>query len=213
MGGTGLAWIRLQHRRLGERRELLHNECFRPTLRQPADRKGKTLQDRIADRGAASEPWATHVEEVRPEWVDYNGHMNVAYYVLVFDHATDVLLDRLGLGEAYRRQSDCSVFVAEAHVTYEQEANAGDRLWVQSRVLGFDGRKFILFHEMFGEQNRAPLATNEVLCLHVNLTTRRSAPLPETLAEGVLQAVQRQAAMPRPTRAGRAICLQAGRPT
>ena len=69
-----------------------------------------------------------HREIVRPEWVDYNNHMNVAYYVLVFDHATDAVFDRLDLGEAYRETTGCSLFVAEAHVTYEQEVSAGDRL-------------------------------------------------------------------------------------
>ena len=55
-------------------------------------------------------------ETVRPEWVDYNGHMNVAYYVLIFDHATDAALDQLDVGEAYRRRAGCSVFVGEMHV-------------------------------------------------------------------------------------------------
>jgi acyl-CoA thioester hydrolase len=166
----------------------------------------------IFANGAGGPPWAPHVETVRGEWVDYNGHMNVAYYVLVFDHATDAVLDRLGLGEAYRRQTGCSVFVAEAHVTYEQEVNAGDRLRVQSRVLGFDGRRFILFHEMFREGSRELAATNEVLCVHVDLTTRRTAPLPYPVAERLRQVAERHAALPRPTRAGRAIGLHARRP-
>ena len=62
---------------------------------------------------------------MRPEWVDYNGHMNVAYYVLIFDHATDATLDRLDVGEAYRRRAGCSVFVGEMHVIYRQELLEG----------------------------------------------------------------------------------------
>jgi len=155
---------------------------------------------------------APHVETVRPEWVDYNGHMNVAYYVLVFDHATDAVLDFLDLGEAYRQRTRGSIFVGEAHVTYEQEVNAGDRLSVSSRILGFDGKRIILFHEMYGEGVEGLVATNEVLCLHVDLDTRRTAPIPVAAAERINRAASHDSAFPRPSRAGRAIGLKTRRP-
>ena len=62
-----------------------------------------------------------HQETVKSDWVDYNGHMNVAFYVLVFDHATDALLERIGLDDKHRKTSGKSVFVAEAHLTYEKQ--------------------------------------------------------------------------------------------
>lgn len=160
----------------------------------------------------ADAPLAVHVETVRPDWVDYNGHMNVAYYMLVFDHATDAVLDWLDLGEAYRRRSRGSVFVGEAHVTYEREVNAGDRLSVSSRVLAFDGKRVIVFHEMRGDDGEALVASNEVLCLHVDLDTRRTAPIPAAAAERIERAVAAQAEAPRPSRAGRTIGLDTRRP-
>jgi hypothetical protein len=70
-------------------------------------------------------PPITWRERVRDEWTDYNGHMNLAYYVLVFDHATDVFYDSVGLGRAYRDRTNCSTFAVESHVTYDAEFEAG----------------------------------------------------------------------------------------
>ncbi len=89
-----------------------------------------------------------HREVIRPEWIDYNGHMNVAFYVLIFDHATDAVLDRLDIGADYRRRSNCSIFVAEAHVTYEREVREGQEVSVASRLADFEGSRMIIYHEM-----------------------------------------------------------------
>lgn len=157
-------------------------------------------------------PLSLHREKVRPEWLDYNGHMNVAYYVLVFDHASDAVLDLIDLGAAYRERSTGSVFVTEAHITYEQEVSAGDPLRVESRVLGFDGKRFILYHEMFTDDGDTVIAANEVMCLHVDLTTRRTAPLPEAAAARLEDLAAKHGRLPQPSRAGRAISLAARRP-
>lgn len=157
-------------------------------------------------------PLCLHHEIARPEWVDYNGHMNVAYYVLVFDHATDAVLDYLDLGADYRAASGCSIFVAEAHVTYQREVNAGDPLRINSRLMDVEGKKFILFHEMYRGNDDKPAATNEVLCLHVDMARRRSVALPAAPAEQLKRLAADHSRLPRPTGAGRAIALNAGRP-
>jgi len=160
--------------------------------------------------GGDADLWVSNTETVRHEWVDYNGHMNVAYYILVFDHGTDAVLDLLDIGEAYRERSNCSVFVAEAHITYEQEVHEGAELEVRSRISGFDGKRLILYHEMFCGD--ALVATNEVLCLHVDLNVRRSAPLPEDAAARIQDAAAAHAQLGVPDRSGRAIVLGSRRP-
>lgn len=162
--------------------------------------------------GEIPAPFRLHRETVRPEWIDYNGHMNVAYYVLVFDHATDAVLDHVGLGAAYRAASGCSVFVAEAHVTYDREVNAGDALRVTSRVVAAEGKKFILYHEMFRADEGEVTATNEVLCVHVDFARRRSAPVPNDALERLKRIAEIHGRLPEAARAGRAIALNAGRP-
>ena len=71
-------------------------------------------------------PLRIHRETVRPEWIDYNGHMNVAYYVLAFDHAVDRFLELLNLGPAYRERTGCTTYALEAHVHYLQEVKEGE---------------------------------------------------------------------------------------
>jgi acyl-CoA thioester hydrolase len=156
-------------------------------------------------------PFCLHRETVRPEWIDYNGHMNVAYYILVFDHATDVVLDYVGLGANYRAASGCSVFVAEAHVTYDREVNAGDALRIASRVVAAEGKKFILYHEMFRADEGEVTATNEVLCVHVDLARRRGAPVPNDALERLKRIAEIHGRLPRAAGVGRAIALNAGR--
>jgi acyl-CoA thioester hydrolase len=159
-----------------------------------------------------SEPWRLHREVIRPDWIDYNGHMNVAYYVLIFDHATDAVLDRLMLGEAYRRESGCSMFVAEAHVTYDQELRSGAAVDIESRILGFDGKRLIVFHEMHCIEVGGLAATNEVLCLHVDLAARRTVALPDNVARRIAAAAAAHARLGVPSRSGRSIGLSGRRP-
>ena len=66
-------------------------------------------------------PFSLHRETVRTEWIDYNGHLNMAYYLLAFDHATDALFDYIGLGAEYARTSDGTTFSLEAHISYLAE--------------------------------------------------------------------------------------------
>lgn len=153
-------------------------------------------------------PWPPYRERVQGAWVDYNGHMNVAYYVLVFDHATDAVLDHLGGGTAYRQESNHSVFVGEMHVAYEREVVEGDALIVTSHLLAFDQRKLILLHEMRRVDQAAVVASNEVLCLHVDLAARRSAPWPAEITarfERIAAAHPTAAALPT---AGRRLSLR-----
>jgi|APTNR8051073442_1049403.scaffolds.fasta_scaffold05678_3 acyl-CoA thioester hydrolase len=148
---------------------------------------------------------------VLPEWVDYNRHMNVAYYVLVFDRATDAVLDRLGLGAAYRDGEGYTVFVGEAHVTYDREVTEGETVAVRSRLLDADDKRLILFHQMTAAGGEGPVATNEVLCLNVDWRARRVAPFPPAARDRIAVAVRADRTRPRPIGAGRAIRLGARR--
>ncbi|WP_224056757.1 thioesterase family protein, partial [Burkholderia vietnamiensis] len=80
-------------------------------------------------------PLTIYHDVVRPEWVDYNGHLRDAFYLLIFSFATDALLDRIGLDDAARRERGRSVYTLEAHVNYLQEIKEGARVRVDVRVL------------------------------------------------------------------------------
>jgi len=151
---------------------------------------------------------ALHQETVLPDWIDYNGHMNVAFYVLAFDHASDAFLDQVDLGIDYRTHSNCSVFVAEAHVTYEQEVGVGEGLSFTTQVLGVDGKRVHLFHRMYLAGTDTLLATTELMLLHVDLGLRRTAPLPATTLESIETIARDHANLPSPPQAGSVIGIR-----
>ena len=146
-----------------------------------------------------------HKEYVHSEWVDYNGHMNVTYYTLVFDHASDLFLERIGLDQEFRDSSECSVFVVEAHTTYKKEVMEGAMLSVSTQVLGFDAKRIHLFHRMISNGKNDTVATNELMLLYVSMKSRRTARMPEKIKIrlGTLHTTQK--AGPQPEEAGRAI--------
>lgn len=132
-----------------------------------------------ADGGpVALPPWR---EPVRDEWIDYNGHLSEAYYVLVFGHATDAVMDHVGLGPEYRTRNDASLYTVEAHVRYLDEVSAGAELEVRSSVVGATGKALHLWHELWVDGRLR--ATEEILGLHV--AGGRSAPFPDDVADRV----------------------------
>ncbi len=145
---------------------------------------------------------------VQPDWVDYNGHMNVGYYVVAFDKATDVLLDHLGIGASYRQECDASVFVLEAHVTYDREVGLGDRLCFNTQLLDQDTKRMHVLHRMYHADQHYLAATNELMIMHIDLKTRRSAPFPETALARLQDLKRDHDALPKPDAAGRTIAIR-----
>lgn len=154
-----------------------------------------------------------HRGTIRPEWIDYNGHMNVAYYVLVFDQGTDALLDYLGMDTAYRTQTGYSTYVLEAHITYERELKEGDAYRVTTQLLDFDAKRLHYFERLYHETDDTLAATTEIMLMHMDMATVRSAPMPDSVYEKVAALMQSQGRLPRPPQAGRIIGIGAGKPS
>jgi acyl-CoA thioester hydrolase len=152
-------------------------------------------------------PFARYEGEVLPEWIDYNGHMNLAYYTVLFDFATDLLFDELGLGLDYRRVTRMGTFVAETHNLYERELLVGARVRVATQILGCDDKRLHLGHEMFALAGGHRVATQELMFLHVDLEARRVAPFPPALRQRVGAAAAAHALLPRPGWVGRRIAM------
>lgn len=157
-----------------------------------------------------STPFTACRLSVSPDWIDYNGHMNVGYYGVAFDKATDALLDHLGLGEEYRNQFNASMFIVEAHMTYDREVSEGDLLRFETRVLDADDKRLHMFHTMYHESEGYLAATNELMGLHVDLTRRRSAPFPEAARERIVKLARAHAGLDRPAQRGRIIGIRRG---
>ncbi|HUB10901.1 MAG TPA: thioesterase family protein [Acetobacteraceae bacterium] len=146
-----------------------------------------------------------YTDTVRPEWIDSNGHMNLAYYVVVFDLGTDRLYDALGIGNAYREATGNSCFTAETHTLYEREVAVGERLRVATTLLGADAKRVHYFHEMFHADDGHRVAAQELLALHIDMSVRRVAPFPPDRLAAIRHALTAQADRPAPKGVGRTI--------
>lgn len=144
---------------------------------------------------------------VRPEWIDSNGHMNLAYYVVIFDLATDALYAALAIGDAYRETTGNSCFTAETHTLYEREAQRGDKLRVRSWVLGADTKRLHYFHEMFHIESGERSAAQELMALHIDMRIRRVTPFPAERHIALQRTVKEYAPSTLPKGTGRRIAL------
>ncbi len=142
---------------------------------------------------------------VLPEWIDHNGHMNIAYYVLAFDLATDDVFSYFGLDDQYREETNFSTFTLELHVNYLREVMEGDIFSVHTTVLGVDAKRLHIFHEMFHAGTGELVATNENMFVHVDMEKRRSTPFPDRTLARLREIVAAHASLPRHQNTGRSI--------
>jgi acyl-CoA thioester hydrolase len=152
-------------------------------------------------------PFDRYRARVRPEWIDSNHHMNMGYYVVVFDLATDEWFAWVGLDAAHRAGQRVTTFCLEAHVTYHREVREGDPLRFATRLLGFDARRIHYFHEMHHAEAGFLAATNELMSLHVSLETRRAAPMSPEILERLARIHKAHGALPRAPQVGQIMGL------
>ena len=152
-------------------------------------------------------PYELSGGEVKPEWIDYNNHMNLAYYIVLFDQATDALFDELDLGLDYRRKRNLGTFVTETHTRYERELLVGEKVRVAVQILEVDDKRMHVAHEMFRLKDGLRSATLESMFLHVDLGARRVTPYPPDLKARVDAAAKAHAHLPRPDWIGRRVAM------
>ena len=105
---------------------------------------------------------------VLPDWVDYNGHLRDAFYVLVISLATDALMDRIGLDAEYRKRTECTLFSLEMHMHWLEEVKATDTLEIDAVVLGADQKRLHIGCDVRIARHPKPVATAEFMLLHVH---------------------------------------------
>jgi carnitine 3-dehydrogenase len=147
--------------------------------------------------------------EVRPDWVDYNGHMTDSRYLQVFGDATDVLWRSVGVDEAYRAAGH-SFYTVESHVTHQAEAKALEALYVTLQVLGIDDKRVHLFHRLHRRADNVLVATGEQIYLHVSMQAGKAAPIPALVRERLEPWHAAHAALPPPPQAGRHVGMPRG---
>ena len=149
-----------------------------------------------------------YTDVVRPEWIDYNGHMNVAYYVLAFDYATDAFFDHIGLDRAYKAAANSTTFIVDMNVSYLGEVLEGDPLRFVTRILDFDEKRLHFFHEMYHAEKGYLAATNEIMAVHISLESRRMAAMGAGLQQRIAEIGNQHRLLDLPEKAGRTIGIR-----
>ena len=144
---------------------------------------------------------------VREEWIDYNGHMSEAFYVLVFGYATDALMDAIGVDETCRARHDCSLYTLEAHVRYLREVGEGEPLTVHSSVVDSDHKRLHVYHAMHNESSGELLATSELMLMFVDTASGRSGDFPAAIGAEIARFKTRWSARPEGDQLGRQIAI------
>lgn len=126
---------------------------------------------------SVADPWEVHCDTVTRDLLDYNGHMNVAGYMVIFDRAADELFARAGFSAAYRQEFGGSVFALEHHIRYLREVKEGDPVRVLAQFVAADDKRMLYFMRMQHRTEGWDAATLEAMSAHVDLATRRTAPM------------------------------------
>jgi acyl-CoA thioester hydrolase len=165
------------------------------------------MLDRVDIEPLFFAPFVSSVMRVEPNWIDYNGHLNMAYYNVLFDRAVDEVYELIGIGSGYVNQRRCSAYTAEVHVRYLRELHSGDPVRVTFQLLDFDSKRLHYFEQLFHARDGWVSATSENMALHVDMNASKTTPFPSAVARHLAQMKASHARLPRPEAAGRRISM------
>lgn len=144
-------------------------------------------------------PFVSSTMRVEPAWIDYNGHMNMAYYHVLFDRALDEGFSLVGLGQDYLEERKASFFAAEIHTIYKRELKVRDLVRVTLQLIEYDEKRIHYYMEIRHAAEGWTAASMEGLSLHVDMETRKVSPFPEDIAANlaVMKAAHLRLAKPQ----------------
>lgn len=154
-------------------------------------------------------PFVSSVMRVEPRWIDYNGHLNMAYYNVLFDRAVDECYDLIGIGLDYLKRENHSTFTAEVHVRYLRELREADPVRVTFQMLAYDSKRIHYFEQLFHAAEGWVSATSENMTLHVDMATKKVAAFPPSVMRSLARMKAAHAQLPLPEAAGRNIAMPA----
>ena len=156
---------------------------------------------------AQSGPFICSEMQIEKDWIDYNGHLNMAYYNVIMDRSIDELFAAMGMGPNYLQARNGSTMTAEAHVRYLREVHLGDPLQVTAYVIGADDKRLHTFEELRHAKEGWISATSENMTLHIDMNVRKVAPFPSDVAERIRAVADAHAKLERPVGLGRNVAL------
>ncbi|WP_018700004.1 thioesterase family protein [Amorphus coralli] len=153
-------------------------------------------------------PFTSPEMAVEEGWIDYNGHMNVAYYIVLFDRGLDLAFDAIGIGEDYRAREQKSFFTVESHISYLRELTLGDLSVTTTVLVEHDDKRLRTFQEMHHASEGFLAATMETLLLHIDMEARKAIPWGEDVDARIRTAFDLHRDLPRSERIGRSIAIK-----
>jgi acyl-CoA thioester hydrolase len=150
-------------------------------------------------------PFVSSIHKVEDQWIDYNGHFNMAYYNVIFDRAGDEAFLLLGLGPDYVKRTNCSFFTLEAHITYLRELHAGDAVKVSFQLLDHDEKRAHYVEQMYHAEDNWLASVSEHMVIHVDMSARKSSPFPPDVQERIAGMREAHRTLPIPPQVGHKI--------
>jgi acyl-CoA thioester hydrolase len=150
-------------------------------------------------------PWIGQLLTVEDQWTDYNGHMNMAYYAVLFDKSAEEMFEGFGLGPDYVRETNCSFFTLETHTTYAHEIHAGAKVRIENQIIDADMKRVHYVQQMFHAEENFLSCVLEVIVSHVDLTAKKTAPFPENIQTKVDAMLENHKALIWPKQVGHKI--------
>ena len=166
-----------------------------------------TTATRLADLPLPPAPFRSSVMQIEPQWIDYNGHLNMAYYNVMFDRAVDQMWLTLGIGPTYMKERNGSTFTAECHVRYLREIHLGDPVQISVYLLDSDEMRLHTFEELRHATEGWLSATSENMTLHIDMEARKTAPFPPDIRARLAAVAKAHSGIARPEGIGRKVAM------
>jgi acyl-CoA thioester hydrolase len=152
-------------------------------------------------------PFISRIMEIEKAWIDYNGHLNMAYYNVLFDRCADDAFELMGMGPSYAERTRLTSYTAEVHICYVRELHLGDRVTATLQILDHDEKRIRFFQELRHVDGWLA-ATSENLMLHVDMNGPKVTPFPPDIMTKLREMSAAHASLPMPERAGRSIAIR-----
>jgi acyl-CoA thioester hydrolase len=154
-----------------------------------------------------SAPFLSSTMDIEESWIDYNGHLNMVYYNVLFDRCADEAFALMGMGPEYAASRRLTIYTAEVHVCYVRELHLGDRVQGTFQLIDHDEKRLRSYQEIRHVDGWLA-ATSESLTLHIDMGGPKVAPFPADIMARVEALAAAHGGLPMPERAGRSIGIR-----
>ena len=154
-----------------------------------------------------AKPYTSSMQKVESQWTDYNGHLNMAYYAVLFDRAAEEMFETFGTGANYTKRTNCTTFTLETHTTYANELKEGEDVRVETQIIGCDAKRVHYVQQMFRGDTSYLACVLEVMVSHVDMNIHRTAPFPDEILARIEAMAKDHGRVPLPPQVGHKIGL------